>query len=68
VAKNFSDHQRIFDCGDDFCFSSAVCANFVYTLGLGLASGFFVFRFRSILGAVAIHFSFNLGFYLASLL
>jgi membrane protease YdiL (CAAX protease family) len=40
----------------------------VYTLGLGLASGFFVFRFRSILGAMAIHFSFNLGFYFASLL
>lgn len=39
----------------------------VYTLGLGLTSGFFVFRFRSVLGAVAIHFSFNLGFYLASL-
>jgi membrane protease YdiL (CAAX protease family) len=39
----------------------------VYTLGLGLACGYFVCKCRSIGGAIAIHFSFNLGFYLAFL-
>lgn len=28
MSQNFSDHHRIFDCGDDFFFSAAVCANF----------------------------------------
>ena len=40
----------------------------IYTLFLGLASGYFVFKYRSIAGAIAIHFTFNLGFYLGSLL
>lgn len=39
----------------------------VYTLFLGLGCGYFVFRGRSLAGAIAVHFAFNLGFYLASL-
>ncbi|MBK7961601.1 MAG: CPBP family intramembrane metalloprotease [Bdellovibrionales bacterium] len=39
----------------------------IYTLALGFACGYFVFRQKSILGAILLHFFFNLGFYLASL-
>ncbi len=39
----------------------------IYTLFLGLACGFFIFRNKSVAGAILIHFAFNLGFYLGSL-
>lgn len=39
----------------------------IYTFLLGLGCGYFVYRYQSLMGAVLIHFSFNLGFYLASL-
>lgn len=39
-----------------------------YTLLLGLACGYFVYRYSSLTGAILVHFSFNFGFYLASLL
>jgi membrane protease YdiL (CAAX protease family) len=38
----------------------------IYTLGLGLACGFFVFRYRSLGCAIIVHFLFNLGFYVGS--
>jgi membrane protease YdiL (CAAX protease family) len=37
-----------------------------YTLALGLAAGYFVWRWNSVLAAILIHFAFNLGFYLAA--
>lgn len=37
-----------------------------YTFFLGLACGYFVYRYTSIAGAILFHFAFNLGFYLAS--
>ncbi len=37
-----------------------------YTLALGVACGYFVYRYNSVTGAMMIHFAFNLGFYLAS--
>lgn len=39
----------------------------VYTLLLGLACGFYIYRYSSLTSAVLIHFAFNLGFYLAVL-
>lgn len=39
----------------------------IYTFILGVACGFFVFRNKSVAGAILIHFAFNLGFYLGSL-
>ena len=36
-----------------------------YTLILGLGCGYYVYRYRSLTGAIAVHFAFNLGFYLA---
>ncbi len=38
-----------------------------YTLILGLVCGYFIFKHRSLLSAILIHFFFNLGFYLSSL-
>ncbi|MEK7355434.1 MAG: CPBP family intramembrane glutamic endopeptidase, partial [Bdellovibrionota bacterium] len=38
-----------------------------YTFVLGLACGYWVWRGRSLAGAILTHFFFNLGFYLASL-
>ncbi len=38
----------------------------IYTVFLGLGCGYFMYRYKSITGAIAIHFGFNLGFYLAS--
>lgn len=38
----------------------------VYTFLLGLACGFYVYRYSSLACAILIHFAFNLGFYLAS--
>ncbi len=35
-----------------------------YTLVLGLGCGYFVFREKSLVGAILVHFAFNLGFYL----
>lgn len=37
-----------------------------YTFLLGLGCGYFVYRYHSIAGAIAVHFAFNLGFYLAA--
>lgn len=37
-----------------------------YTFLLGLACGFYVYRYSSLACAILIHFAFNLGFYLAS--
>jgi membrane protease YdiL (CAAX protease family) len=37
-----------------------------YTLYLGLACGFMVWKHNSLLGAILIHFAFNLGFFLGS--
>lgn len=39
-----------------------------YTLFLAMACGFYVYRHRSVSGAMLIHFAFNLGFFLASLI
>lgn len=39
----------------------------IYTFLLGLACGYYVQRYASVSSAILIHFSFNLGFYLASL-
>jgi len=39
----------------------------VYTFLLGLACGYYVYRYASVTGAILIHFGFNLGFYAASL-
>ncbi|HPI41129.1 MAG TPA: CPBP family intramembrane metalloprotease [Pseudobdellovibrionaceae bacterium] len=39
----------------------------IYTLFLGAFCGYFVFRYKSLLGAILTHFTFNLGFYLGSL-
>lgn len=36
-----------------------------YTLGVGLAAGYFVWRYNAIWGAILVHFAFNIGFYLA---
>ncbi len=36
----------------------------IYTIILGLACGFMVFRFSSLTSAIIIHLAFNLGFYL----
>ncbi len=38
-----------------------------YTLVLGLACGYSVWRYNSLLGAILIHFGFNLGFFLGSI-
>jgi membrane protease YdiL (CAAX protease family) len=38
----------------------------IYTLFLGLACGYMVFKWNSVLGAILVHFTFNLGFYLAT--
>lgn len=38
-----------------------------YTLLLGLACGFYIYRHSSLASAILIHFAFNLGFYLASM-
>ena len=37
-----------------------------YTFLLGLGCGYYVYRYASLSAAIAIHFAFNLGFYLAS--
>tara|TARA_B110001454_G_C12723340_1_gene436806 strand:+ start:21993 stop:22673 length:681 start_codon:yes stop_codon:yes gene_type:complete len=39
-----------------------------YTLALGFACGFFVYRYASLTSAILIHFAFNLGFYIASII
>ncbi|MBL7546106.1 MAG: CPBP family intramembrane metalloprotease [Bdellovibrionaceae bacterium] len=39
----------------------------IYTLFLGLASGYLVYKYSSLTGAVVMHFAFNLGFYLGFL-
>ena len=39
-----------------------------YTLVLAYACGFSIFRYRSLAGAILIHFMFNFGFYLGSLI
>lgn len=39
----------------------------VYTFLLGLACGFYIYRYSSLASAILVHFAFNLGFYLASL-
>lgn len=39
----------------------------VYTFLLGLACGYYVYRYASVTSAIVIHFGFNLGFYVASL-
>lgn len=38
-----------------------------YTFVLGLACGYFVYKHQSLLAALALHFMFNLGFYIGSL-
>jgi membrane protease YdiL (CAAX protease family) len=38
-----------------------------YTLVLGLACGYYVYRYSSVTSAVFVHFGFNLGFWLGSL-
>jgi membrane protease YdiL (CAAX protease family) len=40
----------------------------LYTLGLGLACGYMIYRYHSLLAAVLLHLGFNLGFYLAAIL
>lgn len=40
----------------------------IYTLILGFTCGYYVFRQKSLLGAILTHFFFNLGFYIASLI
>lgn len=39
----------------------------IYTFFLGLACGFMRMKHHSLIGAIMIHFSFNLGFFLASI-
>lgn len=39
----------------------------VYTLGLGLACGYMVFKHNSLAGAILVHGLFNLGFFLGAL-
>jgi membrane protease YdiL (CAAX protease family) len=39
-----------------------------YTLGLGLACGYMIYRYRSLAAAMLLHLGFNLGFYLAAIL
>jgi membrane protease YdiL (CAAX protease family) len=39
----------------------------IYTLFLGFFCGYFVYKYKTLLGAILVHFFFNLGFYLASL-
>ncbi|MGZ3768810.1 MAG: CPBP family intramembrane glutamic endopeptidase [Bdellovibrio sp.] len=46
---------------------SFIIYQMAYTLFLGFACGFFVLKNKSIVGAIAIHFGFNLGFYLGFL-
>jgi membrane protease YdiL (CAAX protease family) len=38
-----------------------------YTLILGLACGYSIWRYNSLLGAIFIHFAFNFGFFLSSI-
>jgi membrane protease YdiL (CAAX protease family) len=49
-------------------YSSFIYYQSAYTLFLGIACGFYVYRYNSLLGAILIHFAFNVGFYLGSLL
>jgi len=39
-----------------------------YTLILGASCGYFMYKYKSITGAILIHFAFNLGFYLGYVL